>query len=197
MIFPFQVLTARKRKYVDIDEFKVQQEIWMFATAVDTIDVDEVQLSLEYSMKGNCEGLMVKTLEVDATYEITRRSPAYTSVNRIGLLGFFDEDLQTHAVFFKNYTLPVKKSYVCCDSPLDPDDWPESAQVWQIKCADLSLTPIYKAAAEIADPERGISLGFPHFVRIRDDKSAEMATTAQQLAHKSIGLWDDSWIAPS
>uniref|UniRef100_A0A1B0BTR3 ATP-dependent DNA ligase family profile domain-containing protein n=1 Tax=Glossina palpalis gambiensis TaxID=67801 RepID=A0A1B0BTR3_9MUSC len=183
MIFPFQVLTARKRKYVDIDEFKVQvcvcafdllylnraplvskqfaerrkllkehfEEIWMFATAVDTIDVNEVQLSLEYSIKGNCEGLMVKTLEVDATYEITRRS--------------------------RNW-LKLKGNYLS-------------------GCGDSLHLVVIGGYREIADPERGISLGFPHFVRIRDDKSAEMATTAQQLAHKSIGLWDDSWIAPS
>ncbi|KAL9875153.1 DNA ligase 1-like [Glossina fuscipes fuscipes] len=147
-----------------------------------------------------CDVLSLATTVYTRTARTTGRydhdNEECQSICKIGT-GFFDEDLQTHAVFFKNYTLPVKKSYVCCDSPLDPDDWPESAQVWQIKCADLSLTPIYKAAAEIADPERGISLGFPHFVRIRDDKSAEMATTAQQLAHKSIGLWDDSWIAPS
>lgn len=52
--------------------------------------------------------------------------------------------------------------------------------MWEVKCADLSKSPVHKAAIGKAEPDRGISIRFPRLLRERDDKDPEDATSSDQ-----------------
>lgn len=57
----------------------------------------------------------------------------------------------------------------------------EPKVVWEVLTADLSLSPVYSAAKGMIDA-RGVSLRFPRFLRIRDDKTPEESTSPEQIA---------------
>ncbi|CAG8568384.1 13117_t:CDS:2 [Acaulospora colombiana] len=67
----------------------------------------------------------------------------------------------------------TKKPYYDVDDGIRPDVWFEPLEVWEIKGM---------AAVGNVDHEKGLSLRFPRFVRVREDKSVENATTSEQLA---------------
>jgi DNA ligase 1 len=107
----------------------------------------------------------------------------YQSICKIGT-GFSDEDLANHFKYFKDHVISSAPSYYqYSDAPnVRPDVWFEPIAVWEVKAADLSISPVHKAACGLVDPNKGISLRFPRFIRQRDDKSPEQATNATQVA---------------
>lgn len=66
-----------------------------------------------------------------------------------------------------------------------PAVWFEPQEVWEMAFADVTLSPTYTAAIGLVSEERGLSLRFPRFLRVREDKSLEEASSREFLA----GLW--------
>lgn len=106
----------------------------------------------------------------------------YETTCKIGT-GFSEEDLASLSSKLKATEISAPKPFYTYDtnnSNAVPDVWFEPTTVFEVLTADLSLSPIYKAAH--SEYGKGISLRFPRFLRVRDDKGVEDATTSSQVA---------------
>ena len=63
-----------------------------------------------------------------------------------------------------------------------PDVWFEPQEVWEMAFADITLSPTYTAAIGLVSDERGLSMRFPRFLKVREDKGLEEASTNEFLA---------------
>jgi DNA ligase 1 len=68
------------------------------------------------------------------------------------------------------------------DTGLEADQWFRPKLVLEVRGAELTLSPIHRAALGAVRPGAGLALRFPRFTgRFRDDKSASEATTGSEL----------------
>ena len=126
-----------------------------------------------------------------------RDTEEFQTICKIGT-GFSEEALQAHYETLKPLELTEARRDLKIGGA-KPDIWFEPTVVWEVLTADLSLSPIYTAAQGLVSSliltqfpfdgmiaqveDRGISLRFPRFVRIRDDKSADDATGPEQVSY--------------
>ena len=67
--------------------------------------------------------------------------------------------------------------------------WFQDQFVWEVKTADLTLSPRYKAAANQMEGGKGVSLRFPRFLKVGEDKKADM-----MLVLPDIGSDQQHWL---
>ncbi|CAK7239547.1 MAG: hypothetical protein STHCBS139747_000978 [Sporothrix thermara] len=78
-------------------------------------------------------------------------------------------------------TRSQKPSFVEYYGP-EPDVWFEPQEVWEMAFADITISPTYTAAIGLVNESRGLSLRFPRFLRKREDKGIDEASTSEFLA---------------
>jgi len=60
----------------------------------------------------------------------------------------------------------------------------QPCQVWEVRGAELTISPVHQAAVGIVHEDKGMSLRFPRFVNIRNDKSIHDATSTFEIAER-------------
>jgi len=218
-----------ERRKMMYDSFIPTEGQFQFADHKDSANPEEIETYLAKSIEDQCEGLMVKTLWKEATYEPSRRShnwlkckkdylegcgdtldlvvigafygtgkrtgkygsflvacydqddDYYQSICKIGT-GFKDEDLEAHYNSLSKIVKPKKPNNYMVTDNFKCDVWFDAVQVWEVKCADLTVSPAHQAAVGRVHESKGIALRFPRFMRIREDKAAEDATNSEQVA---------------
>ena len=94
--------------------------------------------------------------------------------------GLKDEDLENFYNELSKYIIDQpRKDYDVGN--ISVDVWFDAKIVWEVKTADLTMSPIYTAGNSLTDQSRGISLRFPRFIRLRPDKKPEEASTSQEI----------------
>ncbi|WP_456410261.1 ATP-dependent DNA ligase [Oceanithermus sp.] len=111
----------------------------------------------------------------------------FETLTKVGS-GFSDEDL--------NEVLPRRlepyrreERHPRVWSLLEPDVWFDPALVVEVEAQEITLSPGHTCAFGAVQEGRGLALRFPRFVRYRDDKSPEEATTTKEVVEMYRNQW--------
>ena len=108
-------------------------------------------------------------------------SETYESVTMTGG-GLKDSDIEDVYNTMKEHILPkIPSNYRLGEAKSEIIF--EPYMVWEIKTADLTLSPIYTAGSNLQKEGKGISLRFPRFIRMRPDKKTTEAITSEEIVN--------------
>ena len=85
--------------------------------------------------------------------------------------GFSDEFYKQATERLSKTILPSKPYDVVTNEQCSV--WFTPKEVWEIRGAELQISPVHCAAAGMAHEDKGLGLRFPRFVRTRDDKTLD------------------------
>ena len=74
----------------------------------------------------------------------------------------------------------------------EPDVWFDPVLVVEVEAQEITLSPGHTCAFGVVQQGRGLALRFPRFVRYRDDKSPEEATTTREVVEMYHNQWSQS-----
>jgi DNA ligase-1 len=101
----------------------------------------------------------------------------YYSFTKVGA-GFTEEMLQRLPSLLGPHRIPMKHRLV--DAQMTMDVWFDPVKVIEITGADLTISPVHRVAHNKVK-RGGIALRFPRFLRLREDKGPEQATTVHEI----------------
>ncbi len=136
----------------------------------DTFDLVVVGGMHGRGMRGGTFG----SLLVAAFNPTTNRYESFTKVGA----GFTDVELARLPKLLKPYRLSAKHRLV--ETGVKADVWFEPALVMELTGAQLTVSPVHAVARERVK-KGGLALRFPRFLRWRDDKEPEQATTTEEI----------------
>ena len=95
--------------------------------------------------------------------------------------GFSDAFYKEKTAFYKKRIVPSPPGVGVRGET--PSVWFQPSEVWEIRGAELTVSPVHKAGEGLlaGHPGKGLSLRFPRFLRVRSDKSVEDTTSPEQL----------------
>jgi len=102
----------------------------------------------------------------------------FKTVCKLGT-GFSDEFLAGLPRILRPYERSDRPTRVT--ARLTPDLWFEPAVVYEVIGAEITLSPVHTAGADVIRQGSGLAIRFPRFTRVRDDKGPADATTVTEL----------------
>ncbi len=93
--------------------------------------------------------------------------------------GFTDEDLAKITEELMGMKVDQKPKDVY--SKLQADVWVPPIKVYEVQGADLSTSPVHTCAMDEIKEGTGIAIRFPRFIRYREDKGPDFATTTSEI----------------